>query len=100
MSDELIASQLAGEGTPKTTGANKETDADLAPVSPTGFALVSQWMVRVGVIVGALAAAIISISAALPALLPASVTGVATAVLAILATFGIASPGVRATPAK
>lgn len=77
-----------------TTVANAETNARLAPVSPTGTPLIPPKAVPWLTLVAGLA----GILAALPAFgvaLPPVVVGISTAVVAILAGLGIASPGLR-----
>lgn len=68
-----------------------EKNNDVPVVSPTGKPVLNQWLVVAGTIIGAIAV----IVPTLPVTLPGWVGGVCTAVISILAVFGIASPGIR-----
>lgn len=75
--------------------------ADQVPpvVSPTGIAVVQQWIVRIAVVLVGLAASIIAAAqAGVP--IPEKLVAVATTVIALGATFGIVSQGIRVDPSK
>lgn len=76
--------------------ANQETDKQLAPISPTGQAVLTlpPWLAVALTILGALVAAVPSIVAAGVAL-PAWVTAVAATLGTLLGLLGISSAGAR-----
>lgn len=66
-------------------------------VSPTGIAVVQQWLVRVAVGLVGLAATLIALAqAGVP--IPSQLLAVATTVVALGAAFGIVSQGLRVDP--
>lgn len=79
------------------TAANAKTDKELAPISPTGSPLIPPKAVPwLALLVGAA-----GVVAALPTMgmsLPPTVVAIATAVVALGAVLGIASPGARKRP--
>ena len=96
MSDEIQPSGLAdvAKAEPKLTVANAATDKALAPVSPTGIALVGQTVTRIALALVVVAGAVLALPAA-GIQLPPIVLTIATAVVTLGTAFGIASPGVR-----
>ncbi len=91
-----MADELAGgvKSEPKLTVANAATDKALAPISPTGAAILPQLMLKIATVVVVLAGVAISLPSMGIALPPAAVA-VATALVAIGSALGIASQGVR-----
>jgi hypothetical protein len=86
--------------TDPTTTANATEDARLAPVSPTGAALLPQAAVRVAAVVVALAGAGVVVFGTISAPWAATGAAICGAIVALGAALGIASPGVRSAPPK
>lgn len=81
----------------RTTVADQQTDAALAPISPTGSAVLSQTLIRVATGVVAVAALVVGLS--LPPIslaIPAAIVGICGTIVAIGTVLGISSQGVRA----
>ncbi len=76
------------------TVANAATDSALAPVSPTGAAILPQFLIKAAVVIVSLAGVVVALPASGIAL-PPIVIGIATAVVGVGAALGIASQGAR-----
>lgn len=76
--------------------ATSETDKQLAPISPTGSAVLSQTLIRVATGLVAVAATVVAL--AMPPIslaIPAVMMGICTTIVAIGTVLGISSQGVR-----
>lgn len=81
----------------RTTVADQQTDAALAPISPTGAPVLTQTLIRVTTGIVAVAALVVGLS--LPPIslaIPAVVVGICSTIVAIGTVLGISSQGVRA----
>ncbi len=99
MTDEI---QGGFVGVPKLTPANAAEDARLAPVSPTGKAVLTlpPWLAIALSVLGVLVGTLVPSLLAAGVLLPAWVGPVAAAVTSILVALGIVGAGARTAPVK
>lgn len=100
MSDEIEGVGISG--VPKLTPANAAEDKRLAPVSPTGQAVLTlpPWLAIALSVVGVLVGTLIPSLLAAGVTLPVWIGPVAAAVTSILVALGIVGAGARKTEVK
>ncbi len=97
MSDDLMPSNLPSNQ--KLVGANAAIDAKLAPISPTGQAVLTlpPWVAIGGSVVGVIVSTLIPGLAAAGVTMPGWVLVAAGAVTSILVALGVIGAGARKT---